>query len=112
VRFSPDEKQVLASRCQRAGDSCVATLYSVATGEVVPTLAELRGPNPSFSPDGSWIVAGPTLFHLPSGDTRPLDPAGTATTKITAALFTPEGDIIAGAADGSLTRYCRPPGQR
>lgn len=108
VRFSPDETQVLVSRCEEI-DSCVATLLTVATGAVVSSFPDVRGPNPSFSPDGSWIVAGPTLFHLPSGDTRPLDPAAVPTTKITAALFTPEGDILAGSTDGSLTRYCRSP---
>ena len=75
----------------------------VITGAVLRGLPELQAPHPSFSPEGSWIVAGGTLLHLPSGDVRKLDPDLATTT----ALFTPEGDISAGSADNVLTRYCR-----
>jgi hypothetical protein len=102
VRFSPDETQLLVSQCDRSA-VCLASLVSVATGEVSRTLPALQSAHPSFSPEGSWIVAGGTLLHLPSGEVRTLDPA----VMTTSALFTPEGDIIAGSADGVLTRYCR-----
>jgi WD40 repeat protein len=102
VRFSPDETQLLVSRCDQSA-VCVARLVSVATGEVSQTLPALQSAHPSFSPEGSWIVAGGTLLHLPSGDVRTFDPAVTTTT----ALFTPDGDIIAASGDGVLTRYCR-----
>jgi hypothetical protein len=69
----------------------------------VRQLPELGAAHPSFSPEGSWIVAGGTLLHLPSGDVRKLD----ADMMTTTALFTPDGDIIAGSADDVLTRYCR-----
>jgi len=81
----------------------VVSLLSVDTGAVLRGLPELQSPHPSFSPEGSWIVAGGTLLHLPSGDVRKLDPDLATTT----ALFTPDGDIIAGSADDVLTRYCR-----
>jgi WD40 repeat protein len=105
VRFSPDETQLLVSQCDRSA-VCLASLVSVATGEVLrtlQTLTPLQSAHPSFSPEGSWIVAAGTLLHLPSGDVRTLDPD----VMTTSALFTPEGDIIAGSADGVLTRYCR-----
>jgi WD40 repeat protein len=103
VSFSPDEAQVLVSRCAEIGAACIVSLLSVDTGQVLRGLPELQSPHPSFSPEGHWIVAGGTLLHLPSGDVRQLDPNRATTT----ALFTPDGDIIAGSADDVLTRYCR-----
>jgi WD40 repeat protein len=101
VSFSPDETQLLVSRCTQT--SCRINLLSVETGAIARGLPDLQAPHPSFSPDGSWIVAGGTLLHLPSGDVRELDPAVATTT----ALFAPDGDIIAASANGVLTRYCR-----
>ena len=103
VSFSPDERQLLVSRCTETSAGCVVSLLSVDTGAVLRGLPELQSAHPSFSPEGSWIVAGGTLLHLPSGDVRKLDPDLATTT----ALFTPDGDIIAGSADDVLTRYCR-----
>lgn len=105
VSFSPDETQLLVSQCIFHGACAAPTLLSAQTGALLRSLPELQAPHPSFSPDGSWIVAGGTLLHLASGDVRPLDP----TVQTTVALFTPEGDIIAGSADDVLTRYCRSP---
>jgi hypothetical protein len=103
VDFSPDETQLLVSRCWMPG-RCVTTLLSAATGAVVRSIPELEGPHPAFSPEGSWLVAANKLLHLPSGEVRSLsadaDPGSPA-------VFTPEGDIIAGSATGALTRYCR-----
>jgi WD40 repeat protein len=103
VSFSPDERQLLVSRCAQPSGGCMVSLLGVETGQVLRALPELQSPHPSFSPEGSWIVAGGTLLHLPSGDVRTLDLALATTT----ALFTPDGDIIAGSADDILTRYCR-----
>jgi hypothetical protein len=103
AQFSPDQKQLLVSRCRGI---CVTHLLSVATGAVIRSLPELEGPHPSFSPEGSWIVAANKLLHLPSGEVRSLAPNADATSP---AIFTPEGDIIAGSPDGTLTRYCRSP---
>jgi len=104
VQFSPDETQLLVSHCAPPDYRCVTTLLSAATGTIVRQLNELTGPHPSFSPEGSWIVAGNQLLHLPSGEARSLaavaDPHNPA-------LFTPNGDIIAGSLNGALTRYCR-----
>jgi WD40 repeat protein len=105
VSFSPDETQLLVTSCVQ-NNRCTNTLLSTATGAVVRALPELDGQRPSFSPEGSWLVAAGKLLHLPSGEVRSLDadpgPIG-------AAIFTPGGDIIAGSADGTLTRYCRAP---
>jgi hypothetical protein len=103
VSFSPDERQLLVSRCAQPSGGCMVSLLGVETGQVLRARPELQSPHPSFSPEGSWIVAGGTLLHLPSGDVRTLDLALATTT----ALFTPDGDIIAGSADDILTRYCR-----
>ena len=103
VSFSPDEAQLLVSRCNESTNGCFVSLLSIETGAIVRELPELQAPHPSFSPEGSWIVAGGTLLHLSSGDVRKLDPDLATTT----ALFTPDGDIIAGSADDVLTRYCR-----
>lgn len=103
AHLTPDETAVLVSRCQ--SEPCITRLHDLATGEVLRDLPELTDPRPSLSPDGSWIVAGRTLLHLPSGDTRPLDPQRTIGT----ALFTSHGEIIAATSDGTLVRYCRTP---
>jgi WD40 repeat protein len=114
VRFSPDESQLLVSQCA-TWDTCSSRLLDVASGAVVRDLPQLTGPHPAFSPDGSWIVAGGTLVHLSTGETRTLssvgapDTAGAPAVGIITALFTPDGNIIAGSSDGSLTRYCRTP---
>jgi hypothetical protein len=105
VAFSPDETQVLVSQCISRGACEAPVLLSAQTGALLRHLPELQAPHPSFSPDGSWVVAGGTLLHLASGDVRTLDP----TAQPTVALFTPEGDIITGSADDVLTRYCRSP---
>ena len=47
------------------------------------------------------MVAGGTLLHLPSGSARVFDPAADV------ALFAPNGDIIAGDPDLTMTRSCR-----
>ncbi|HEY8926175.1 MAG TPA: hypothetical protein VIU64_17455, partial [Polyangia bacterium] len=103
VHLTPDETAVLVSRCD--GQTCLARLHDVATGAILRDLPELTAPRPSLSPEGSWIVAGATLLHLPSGDTRTLDSKRTIAT----AVFTSGGDIIAGTKDGALVRYCRGP---
>lgn len=103
VAFSPDETQLLVSRCTLQ-DACVTTLLNAATGAVSRQLTELDGPHPAFSPEGSWIVAGNKLLHLASGEVRTLGAGASATNP---ALFTPEGDVIASSADGALTRFCR-----
>jgi hypothetical protein len=102
VSFSPDERQMLVSQCNGYA-VCATSIVSVESATLLRILPDLQQPHPSFSPDGSWIVSGGTILHLVSGDVRSLDPD----VKTTAALFTPEGDIIAGSADGVLTRYCR-----
>ena len=103
VRFSPDETKLLVSHCDLW--TCDAALYAVADGVLVQKLPLLTAPHPSFSSEGQWVVAGATLQHLPSGATRSFDNSG----NVTVAIFAPNGDIIAGASDQSVTRYCRDP---
>jgi hypothetical protein len=55
---------------------------------------------PVFSSDGRWLLAGGTLTHVASRETRVLD----ATAPV--GIFAPNGDVIAAAHDNTLTRYC------
>jgi hypothetical protein len=55
---------------------------------------------PAFSSDGRWLLAGGTLTHVASGETRVLD----ATAPV--GIFAPNGDVIAAGHDNTLTRYC------
>lgn len=59
------------------------------------------GKHASLSREGHWLVAGGTLAHLPSGETRVLDDAASE------ALFAPNGDVIVGEQTGDLVRFCR-----
>ena len=63
--------------------------------------APLGAPFPKFSPDGKWFIAGGTLSHVDTSENRVLD----ATALV--GIFAPNGDVIAAAADNTLTRYCR-----
>jgi hypothetical protein len=109
VKWAPDGREILVSRgCQqRAGVAysapmvCTASAYAVSDGRRVETFRDLTAPFPSYSPEGHWMVAGGTLLHRPSGEARVFDPAAGV------ALFAPNGDIIAGDSDLTLTRYCR-----
>ena len=110
VRFAPNGRSLLVSRCTNPdpyanayGYSCVAELYSVASGVLERTLPELAAPHPRFSAEGDWVVSGATLLHLPSNERRSLDE------NTNVAAFAPNGDVFAGNRDGSLTRYCRTP---
>ena len=105
VRFSPDQQTLLVSHCE-GGGGCSAELHALSDGSVIRPLPELTAPHPAFSSEGDWLVSGPTLLHLPSGRTVTLDPLSPERT-ITTAIFAPNGDIIAGADDLSVTRYCR-----
>jgi hypothetical protein len=80
--------EALVSTCQpRGGNSYLCA------GDTTPF--------PKFSPDGNWVVAGATLRHRRTGETRVLDPTALV------GIFAPNGDVIAAGADNSLTRYCR-----
>lgn len=103
---SPDGVDtIVSSGCEQAFDelgethACVTVLRSARFSDGF--LADLTAPFPSFSPEAHWVVAGPRLRHLPSGEGRELDP------KARVSVFTPSGDIIVGERDGSLARYCR-----
>jgi WD40 repeat protein len=96
VEFSPDGSELLGTGpCQ-----CDSTRYSSRTGEHLGQLPMLPG-RPVYSPEGHWVVAAGRLVHLPSGQVDDYAPNATA------AVFMPDGRIIAGEADGSLVLYCR-----
>lgn len=105
---SPDGVDtMISSGCAQVFDdlgethACVTELRSARFPDGV--LADLTAPFPSFSPEAHWVVVGPRLRHLPSGDSLELDAAARV------AIFTPSGDIIVGERDGSLARFCLQP---
>lgn len=103
IAYSPDGLGVVITRCSDSqSEGCESTLYDAATGNRRLQLPALPARQVRYSPEGHWLVSGGTLFHLPTGTTRQY-----GSEAIDQAIFTPEGDIIAGAADDSLVRYCR-----
>ena len=118
VEFSPDQTHfVVSSECSGAPLPTIAGIglpweaappmchrvevHATSDGHVVRALPTSMGRYPSFSPDGSWIVTGGGLYHVPTGTSRSLDG------DVRAATFTADGDIIAGDARLNLVRYCR-----
>lgn len=103
VDYAPDGNAVVITRCTDHGpDSCLSARYDARTGAPIGgTLPELTGDRARYSPEGHWLVSKNRALNLNTG--RLLEYANDA--KV--ALFTPEGDIIAGESDGSLVRYCR-----
>lgn len=115
VVFSPDQSQFLISidclddtqsnpwAMSRNGLPPICTraeLHATSDGRRLKSLPNI-GRYPSFSPDGSWLVADDLLLHLSTDTTRTLDPG------IRASTFTPDGKIIAGDSAGNLNLYCR-----
>lgn len=115
VVFSPDQSQFLiAIDClddtqsnpramSRGGLPPLCTrveLHATSDGRRLKSLPNM-GRYPSFSPDGSWLIADDLLLHLPTDTTRTLDPG------LRASTFTPDGRIIAGDSAGNLHLYCR-----
>jgi WD40 repeat protein len=102
--IAPDGNDAIASgHCRAVIDDLGATeqCFTQPSSDRWEALPEQMAPYPAFSPEGNWVVAGPTLVHLPTGETRVFD----ADARV--AIFTPEGDIIAGERSGDLARYCR-----
>jgi hypothetical protein len=56
---------------------------------------------PDFAANGDWVVAGNRSFYQ---QVEKLGPIGT---DLISTTYAPNGDIIAGTADGSLVRLCR-----
>jgi hypothetical protein len=89
------------TRCLSATSDCRATRHRASDGSSLGEVPQLSGEKVRYSPEGHWLVSNNQAFHIPSGAVLDYAPAATV------AVFSPEGDIIAGEADGSLVRYCR-----
>jgi WD40 repeat protein len=100
VVVAPDGVGVLTSSCLQVFEPS-DTIRCDTRSDRSGLLSDLTAPFPSFSSEGHWVAAGGTLLHLPSGETRTLDPAALV------AVFTPDGDLIVGEPDGSLAGFCR-----
>ncbi len=93
VEFSSDARRLLVTTCPSL---CESSWWN--DGRPLPGLS---APHPRVSAEGHWIASGGALFHEPSGDRRMLD------NDATVAIFAPNGDVITGHEDGSLSRFCR-----
>jgi WD40 repeat protein len=104
VQFSPDASEVAVTRCARNTELvCRTQRHAAADGHLLGDATGLLGQRARYSPEGHWLVSDNHLLHLPTGLLLELAPAAAE------ALFTPDGDVIAGEADGALVRYCRSP---
>jgi hypothetical protein len=104
VEYAPDGKEAIITRHGRSNLGEVAytsARYNALTGAIITQLPQLSGDRVRYSPEGHWIVSGDRALHQASGTTVQLDPSSKV------AIFTPQGDIISGEADGSLVHYCR-----
>lgn len=95
IEVSPDGSTLVDTRCD-SSPGCRSSLRGQPGA-----FRGMTARHPRFSNEGHWVVAGGTLLHLPSGETRVYDEQASE------ALFAPNGDIIAGLNDASLVRYCR-----
>jgi hypothetical protein len=102
VQLSPDSQQLVLTECNFAvGRECRSARYSSQDASLLGEAPGLSGRHARFSPEGHWLVSGSRVLHVPTGAL--VDYAIDASE----AVFAPNGDIITGASDGSLVRYCR-----
>jgi hypothetical protein len=101
VVFSRDGQELTSSLCPLHNQGCRVTRHRATDGSRIADVPELEGDRVRYSPEGHWLVSKGQLFHLPTGATL------SYAQDVEVAAFTPEGDLIAGALDGSIARYCR-----
>jgi WD40 repeat protein len=104
VAFSPDGALLLVSTSQHdstGGWQSTTRLLRVADGAVTRDFGATLDRRPSFSADGSWIVAGRNLVHLATDARATLDQPSAAS------IFLPDGRIVAAAVGARFLRlYC------
>jgi WD40 repeat protein len=101
VVFTPDDRQLVVSKCTGnldRNERCSASLFSVADGKLLGGVP-LRGSRPSFSPDGSVLIAGGDVWTPRSGDVQHLG-------DFSAGVFASNGDVFVGTFDGLVKRFC------
>jgi WD40 repeat protein len=102
VQFSADAQQLVVTSCHSAARlECRSARYSSHDASLLGEAPGLSGRHARFSPEGHWLVSGGRVLHVPTGAL--VEYAIDASD----AVFAPNGDIIAGANDGSLVRYCQ-----
>jgi WD40 repeat protein len=96
IEYSADGHHLLRTSCR--DEVCHSLLDEMPLSRLDSPIRQRH-----LSPSGSWVVAGPALLHWPS------DTVVTLPDAISAAIFAPNSDVIAGLEDGNLVRYCRSP---
>jgi WD40 repeat protein len=104
VAFSPDGSLMLVSRStgylNYADWSTSTDIVKTSDGSIVRSLRFRLGRRPSFSADGSWVVAGGYIFHVASDLNRGL------TTDRAASHFLPDNRVVAIGTEHVLRVYC------
>lgn len=95
VEYSADGSTLLRTSCRE--DVCRSTLGDAPLPALDSPIQQRH-----LSRDGQWVVAGDRVLHVSSETLATLPDA------ISAAIFAPNGDVIAGLEDGGLVRYCLP----
>ncbi len=94
VEYSADGRALLSTSCR--DDVCRSSLGDARLSALDSPIQQRH-----LSVDGQWVVAGDRLLRWSTEKLVTLPGA------ITAAVFAPDGDVIAGLEDGGLVRYCR-----
>lgn len=100
IEVGPEGTGMLLTWCEGASPCRTFWRRDTDWSPLPPALDTLK---PRFSAEGHWVVGGATLLHLPTGTVRSYFSGATA------AIFAPNGDIIASDKEGNISRYCRHP---
>lgn len=104
VRFSPDGRQFATTAFKPAGSSYIFHLWDARNGQEIAILWDVW--DPSFSPDGRWIVCGrkndAIVFEAPGG--APVATLQGHTGRVFGVAASPDGQRVASASRDSTVR--------
>jgi len=94
IEYSADGSTLLRTSCR--DEVCRSTLGDVSLSALDSAIQQRH-----LSQDGQWVIAGERVLHWSTQTLTTLPDA------ISASIFAPNSDVIAGLEDGDLVRYCR-----